>query len=453
MNRKCTLKNTNKRQRLSLDKDADTDRIHITSARFRYMTETRSLVNRLIISTCIVVFTCHCSNKSDTSVQTCKTKNGTFNIEVVETGELGAVQATTISSPAMSWRYGVQKIIKIVEDGKEVKKGDTVLILDPTEVHNTIKNAKGDMDIAQTELQKTLDEQDLKIEELKADLQTAKISHEISKIEFEQASYESEIKKKEIMLSLEKARLDLEKASQVIDNTKKINVEDINQANLKIKQYQNNIDDAETTLKTLVVISPANGIAILRKNWNSGNNWQVGDQIWSGMPLIDLPDLKQLKAIADVSEVDISKIRVDQQATIKLDAFPDSIYKGKVYNIATLAKIKNDKNQRIKVFPVEVYINGSSKILMPGMTVSLKVIVNKLDHVLSIPLEALFKKDGKDFVYVKKAASFEKRPVTTGLSNNDFIIIASGIKEGEELALSDPFVKPEKNTKKKKQKP
>jgi HlyD family secretion protein len=405
-------------------------------------------MNRLTSFLWLAILCYGCASKSETSVQTCTVKNGIFNIEVVETGDVNAVQAINISSPPMSWRYGAQKIVKIVDDGKEVKKGDTIVIFDPTEVHTAIRNAKSDMDIAQTDLQRTKDEQDLKIEELKADLQTAKIQLEITRIEFEQASYESESRKKEIQLNLDKSKLDLERASQVIDNTKKINIEDINQATFKIRTYQNNIDDAENTLKILTVVSPANGIAILRKNWSTNNNWQVGDQVWSGTPLIDLPDLKRLKVIADVSEVDISKIVVGQLASVKLDAYPDSVYTGKVNSIASLAKVKNEKNKRIKVFPIEVYLNGYSKVLMPGMTVSLKVVVNKLNNVLFFPLEALNKKDGKDYVFVKKPTTYEKREVTTGLSNNDYVVVTAGLKAGDVLALTDPFAKKEKTTKK-----
>lgn len=399
----------------------------------------------------LMAILCGCSSKSDKIQQTCKVKKGVFNIEIVETGEINAVQAINISSPPMSWRYGQQKITKIVEDGKEVKKGDTVMIFDPTEVHNAIRNAKSDMDIAQTELVKTKDEQEMKLEELKADLNTAKIQLEIAQIQFEQASYESEATKKEIQLGLDKSKLDLEKAQQVIINTQKIQNEDLNQANYKIRQYQNNIDEAEATLKILTVVSPANGIAILRKNWSTGNSWQVGDQVWSGNPMIDLPDLRQLKVVADVSEVDISKIQLNQTATIKLDAFPDSVFSAKVKTIASLAKIKNEKSQKIKVFPIDAYVNGYSKILMPGMTVSLKIIVNKLNNVLYIPLEALFKKDGKDIVYILKGKNFEKREITTGISNNDFVVAVAGVKEGDILSLSDPTVKKDEKSKKKKQ--
>jgi multidrug efflux pump subunit AcrA (membrane-fusion protein) len=391
-----------------------------------------------------------CSSKSKNAIQTCKVKKGTFDVEVVETGELSAVNAININSPAMSWRYGIQKIIKLVEDGAEVKKGDTVIIFDPSEVQKNIADAKADLEIANADLQKLLAEQDLKLDELDADLKTASLSYDISKIEFELASYESEIRKKEIQLNLDRAKLDLEKASQVITNQKKIDIEDINQSKVRIRQLENNVTDANTTMKSLTVTSPANGIAIVRRNWSTGNKFQVGDQTWSGNPMIDLPDLNQLKAIAKINEVDISKIKLKQKSLIRLDAFSDTSFTGSVISIANLAVGKTDKTQKIKVFPVEILINGTSKLLMPGMTVNVKIIVNKIPGVIYIPIEAAFKKDNQDYVFVNTGIKYEKRIIETGQVNNDFVIVNKGLEEGDILALTDPFANKENEKDKKK---
>jgi HlyD family secretion protein len=394
----------------------------------------------------------NCSHKVEKSVQSCKVKKGVFDIEVTETGEVAAVNALNISSPAMSWRYGNLKIIKIVEDGSEVKKGDTVVIFDPSEVQKVISDAKSELEIANAELQKTIAEQELKLDELEADLKTASISYDISRIELEMATYESDIRKKEIQLNLDKAKLDLDKASQVISNQRKINVEDINQSKVKIRQLENNVEDANSTLKNLTVTSPAKGIAIIRRNWSTNNKFQVGDQTWSGNAMIDLPDLSQLKAIAKINEVDISKIKVKQKSFIRLDAFSDTTFNGSVINIANLAVSKSDKTQKIKVFPVEILINGTSKLLMPGMTVNVKVIVDKLANVLYIPQDAAFKKDNETYVFIRKGTTYEKRVIETGKVNNDYIVVNKGLEEGDILALADPFEKKEDVNKEKNKK-
>lgn len=401
-------------------------------------------MNKIFISAIILLLILsNCSKKVEKSVQTCKVKKGVFDIEVTETGEISAVNAINISSPAMSWRYGNLKILKIVEDGSEVKRGDTVIIFDPSEVQKVISDVKAELEIANAELQKTIAEQELRLDELEADLKSASLSYDISKIEFELASYESEIRKKEIQLNLDRSKLDLDKAAQVITNQRKINIEDINQSNVRIRQLENNVNEAKNTLENLTVTSPAKGIAILRRNWSTGNKYQAGDQTWSGNAMIDLPDLSVLKAVTRINEVDISKIKLKQKATIRLDAFSDTTFSGSVISIANLAISKNDRTQKIKVFTVEIVINGKSKLLMPGMTVNVKVNVDKLQNILYIPLEAAFKKDKDDYVFIKKGTSFEKRTIITGKVNNDYVTVLKGVEEGDVLALADPFEKKE----------
>lgn len=394
-----------------------------------------------ILITCIVTTVIYtgCNDKNQTAVQSVKVKRGTFHVEVVETGEIYALQATTISAPAMNWRFGNLKFVKIIEDGKYLKKGDTAVIFDPSEVQKAIFDANADLEIAKAELQKVEAEQEQKAEELEDDLKTANIQNEISEINLDLASNEAEIDKKKIRLDLEKAKISLKKSNEDILNQKKIQYEEINQAKLKIKQLENNLAEATTTLENLTVVCPADGIAIIKKNWSTNNKWQVGDQTWSGSGLIDLPNLQQLKVVADISEIDISKIRLNQPVEIKLDAYSDSVYTGKVLSIANLAKSKDEKKQKVKVFPVEILVNGTSKILMPGMSASARIIVNNIPNVLYIPLDALFKKEGTDIVYVKKGTSYKIRNVKIGLTNNDYAEIKEGLKEGELVTLSDPL--------------
>ena len=227
-----------------------------------------------------VIFLCAllivgCGQKVKNQVESFKVKKGEFNIEVVETGEIQAVEAINISSPPMSWRFGQLKITKIVDDGMEVEKGDTVIVFDPSEVEKGNVDAKMELEIAKAELEKMKAEQESKIQELESDLKIAEISYQISKLTLDQAVYEPEITKKEIGLNLEKANISLQEAREEIENQKKIHVEEIHQKELKINQLQNNLNEANQTLRNLTVISTGDGIVILRKNWQTGNKWQV----------------------------------------------------------------------------------------------------------------------------------------------------------------------------------
>lgn len=378
------------------------------------------------------------SAKLKENVPTAKVKYGEFIINLVEEGEVEAVKAINISSPAMSWRYGQLKITEIVDDGSEVAENDTVMKFDPSEVGKAIIDAEAKLEIAHAELEKTKAEQESRILELESSLKISEISHRISEIELEQSSYEADIKKREIQLNLHKAKISLKKARQEINNQKKIDKEEQKQKLLEIKQLEENLEDAKRTEEKLTVTSPAKGIAIIRKNRSTGSKWQVGDQPWSGNPIIDLPDMSILKINVDINEVDISKIKTGQKVEIRLDAFSDSVYWGKVTTIANLAKQKDDKS-KIKVFPVEVLVESQSKQLLPGMTVSCKFHIEKIDNVKFIPLESVFKENLLEYVYLKSGASFNRKDIKLGRENNDYVIVEEGLDEDDLVALLFPF--------------
>ena len=390
-----------------------------------------------------------CKDKNAQQVSTGKVTKGIFYIDMHEEGELEAVNAINISSPSISWRFGGNmKISYIVKDGTEVNAGDTVVIFDPSDVNKGIVDAQSKIEISAAELEKMIAQQESDLEELRADYEVTRISHEISKINFEQAEYESDMMKKQIQLNLEKAEIALERAKEQIDNRIKINVEEIKQKKLSIDQDQARLNEANDALRQLTVVTPSPGIAIISRSWQSGNKYQVGDQVWSGQPLISLPDLSQLKATVRINEVDIAKIVKGLNVEIKPDAFSESKFTGVVKEVANLA-VNKEGSTKIKVFPVEIYLSETHKDLLPGLTVSCRIIVDKLEEVLYVPIEAIRTEAGKNFVYKKSGTGFEKVEVETGRNNSDYTIIASGLNEGDEIALMDPYqqeAKTEKGT-------
>jgi multidrug efflux pump subunit AcrA (membrane-fusion protein) len=273
------------------------------------------------------------------------------------------------------------------------------------------------------------------------------ISTEISKINSETSIYESEATQKEIKLKLESATIAFERAKEQIENKKVIQREDLLQKSLAIKQLTSTLDDAKSSLNSLFVVSPAKGITIKEENWNTGQKWAVGDQPWSGSKLIELPDLSEMRAEVKINEVDVSKIIPGQRVEIRPDAYSDSSYAGKVESVANLAQNKDYKT-KIKIFPVQIRISGQSKTLLPGLTVSCKIIVSEIEGVLYIPLESLFREQGMEFVYLKSGSGFKRRNIKTGAINTDFAIVMEGLDENDQVALSDPFLKKEEIVKK-----
>jgi len=399
---------------------------------------------RKIIFLLFIILT-SCKGKEAPDIQVTTVKRGTFIEELTEQGTVEAVKSISVTAPAISYRYGALKIAKIVEDGEEVEKGDTIMIFDPSEIKRAIVQAEQQLEIAKAEYEKLKSTQQSEIEDLEADLELARISQEISKINSETAIYEPEVTKKEIKLKLESATIALNRAMEQIENKKVIHKEDLLQKSLTIKQLTSTLADANTSMNNLFVVSPDKGITIKEDNWNTGQKWAVGDQPYSGSKIIELPDLSEMRAEVKINEVDVSKILPGQRVEIRPDAYSDSTYAGKVEAVANLAQNKDYKT-KIKIFPVQIRITGQSKTLLPGLTVSCKIIVSEIDSVLFIPLESLFKDQGIDYVYVKSGSGFKRRDIKTGAINTDFAIVTEGVEENDEIALSNPFLKKEEVT-------
>jgi HlyD family secretion protein len=391
----------------------------------------------IFLSLLIIMASCNGNESSD--IRVTKVKKGTFLEEITDQGTVQAVNSITVSAPAISYRYGALKIARIVEDGKEVEKGDTIMIFDPSEIKRSIVQAEQQLEIARAEYEKLISTQQSEIEDLEADLELAGISREISQINFETSVYEPEATKKEIKLKLESATIALNRAKEQIENKKIIHKEDLIQKKLIIKQLTSTLAEANTSMNNLFVVSPAKGIIIKEVNWMTNQKWAVGDQPYSGSNIIELPDLSAMRAEVKINEVDISKIMPGQRVEIRPDAYSDSIYSAKVESVANLARNKDYKS-KIKIFPVELSITGHSKKLLPGLTVSCKIIVSEVPGVLYIPLESLFRDQGNEYVYLKSGAGFKRRDIKTGAINTDYAIITEGLDENDLIALSDPFL-------------
>jgi multidrug resistance efflux pump len=396
------------------------------------------IICKLSLLFLFINFVCACNREPVKEVPVGKVVRGTFYLDIYEEGEIEATRSTNITSPNISWRYGTMKITQIVKDGKEVKTGDTLLVFDPSEVKKGVVEAEARLGMNRAELEELQAQQESDLEELKADYEIARISQEISKIKFESAGYEANIKKKEIQLNLEKANIALDRADEQIKNRIKIQREELKQKKLSIDQDVARLTEANETLKKLFLVSPSPGIAILNISWSSGNKFQVGDQCWAGFPLIQLPDLSSLKATVKINEVDISKISKGLNVEIKPDAFSTSIYKGEVSTVANLA-VNKDEKSKIKVFPVEIQLKGTDKKLLPGLTVSCRIIIGKIKNAIFIPLDALHPEGAFNYVYKKTTKGFEKTLVETGASNSDYIVITKGLNESDKVAMADPF--------------
>jgi HlyD family secretion protein len=168
---------------------------------------------------------------------------------------------------------------------------------------------------------------------------------------------------------------------------------------------------------------------------------QVGDQVWANQPLLILPDVSRMVVETRVRETDVHKIEKNQKVRVRVQAYPDLQLTGKVTLVGTLAQEEKDR-RGAKFFNVTIEIAESDDRLRPGMSSTVEIEVEERPRAVSVPVEAVFEKDGRHVCYVATRRGLREREVVLGPSNRDFVVVERGLSAGERVALRDPAAPP-----------
>ena len=188
----------------------------------------------------------------------------------------------------------------------------------------------------------------------------------------------------------------------------------------------------------LDVVAPASG-TVVSVDIEEGEIVTSGSVSYTaGTTLMTIADLSVMQIKAGVNEVDIGKIENGQTVDIDVDAYPNATFSGIISHVAPAARNEDG----VKIFDVEITITDNDPRLKPGMTANIEIQGDHAESVVTVPIEAVFRKDGGYVVYVFDGSENEpvRRDVEVGVSNIESAEVESGLSEGESVALYDPEV-------------
>jgi multidrug resistance efflux pump len=263
----------------------------------------------------------------------------------------------------------MMKIIGILKHGTEVKKGDSVIQLDPTDIKKYIIERESRLETQLAVLEKLHVDQQNRIQDLDSRLKNETASYNLKKLELESSQFETPKNRKIKELEFEQAKLSLNKVKQLIRLNKTIEEKTLLIERIRMEQLQNEIKNAYDLLPALTIRTPISGIFQVAENRRTKEMVKIGDEIFVGNNLGNVPDLTWMKVNTAVNETDYFKLKTGQKVIVRLDAMPALTFEGEVSYLGKLCQPKNN-NSRQKVFEVEVRISESDERLKPGMTVS-----------------------------------------------------------------------------------
>jgi len=329
-------------------------------------------------------------NKRQDKIPTVKTRTATISEEIIAVGRLRAVFSTELRSEING------RIVKIsAADGDKVVRNQEILRLDQQDILTQLQ-----------EMERTI---------------------EAAKLKSERA------------LKDHKRLVDLQKRGVVT-------IKDFEDSRITYSLAQNDAAIAEARAANLrdkltktVIRAPHDGTLLL-KDLTEGQVITSAAAQNGGTLLGDVADLSNLMVRTNINEIDVARLKMGDQARVRVDSMRTVLMSGTIKRIATSAL--ESTYDRTRVFPVDVVIDDADDRLRPGMSATVMFTLARVEDTLAVNLSAVFSTaEGMRYVFVKKPGveAFEVHTVETGIADTRYVQILSGLDKDVEVARTRPL--------------
>ncbi len=207
---------------------------------------------------------------------------------------------------------------------------------------------------------------------------------------------------------------------------------------LAYERLQNLIQQIENS----VIRAPTAGLVVYATEEGRRGQSDVveeGATVRERQTLIELPDVTRMVAQLKVHEADIDKVQPDQSAEIKVDAFQQLEFRGKVTRVSPVADSGSRwSNNSLKVYKTQVDLDGDNRLLKPGMSATVTILVAELKGVLFVPIHAVQTQGRVNYVWLHTDAGPRAHPVDRGLHDLAYVEIVAGLDEDDVVYLAPP---------------
>lgn len=399
-----------------------TDRTPVDAARIAFA---------LLAGACAI--SCSGSRAGDTpgtsAVDDLRVRRAPFVERFVLTGKLESVEAALLSVPRVP--SSQTSIRWMVDDGAVVREGERLVEFDSSSFVGDLEDKRLARDQARSDLEQR--EAELAAQQSERDLQVEQRRIALEKARFEAAVPQEILPLRdwqERQLALRRAEIEHEKALEDRDAQRRSGVEEMEQKRIALEKTSREIRIAEEAISALTLFAPRDGIAVVEEHPWEGRKLQVGDAIWSGLPVLRIPDLRKMEVAADLSDVDDGRIAPGMRAVSVLDAYPDRVFPGTVRDVGAVAQEAKRRSVR-RSFPVKVSLDASDPERMrPGMSVRVEVETRSLGEALVAPRAGLDLASDPPRARLSGGRDAE---IVLGPCNAQECVVESGVSDGDLL--------------------
>lgn len=352
-------------------------------------------------------------NKSRTTTEPVKTttvKRGTITEVAALSGTVQANKTVEVKSRASG------TVIEIATgSGATVKKGDLLVRLDPVDEQRAVALATVSLDSAKNRLAQ------------------AEASLKLTQLQQTEAEAKAEARRKAAQtgsVTAEEVRAAENEVKLAVVNVE-MRTSEVASAKTAVTTAQLSLEDANKRLSETTILAPIDA-TVLSMSVQVGNIISSPiSNVGGGVVLCLLGDLTVLHVLGSLDEADVGRVKSRQEVIIKVDAYPERTFEGKVAAIAPLGKSESN----VVTFDLDVVVTDKKAgMLKPGMSADLQVVVNRVENTLMVPVTAVKVEGRKQSV---ATAAGESITIKCGPSDGANVAVLEGIKEGDEVVLNN----------------
>ncbi len=364
---------------------------------------------------------------------------GPISSTVSERARVEAIKTSDIISRVRWLGKTADTIISwVVEDGVSVKKGDKLIEFLTTPYIEALNKQKQLTAAAEANLRKA-DEQLTRIQRDAAiDVKLAEIDVKIAELAWKQYKGNDEFQKQILHLQVDRASLLHERIKLQADVRKEVGAAERHAKKTLHDRELARQAELEANIANCVMHAPHDGIVVYYNppQGRPGASPALiaqGEPVREGQKLLTVCDLTQFGAVTRINESWIARVKVGQKVAIRIDAFPQKLYMGKVTYVANVADQDAFFNRDVKVYSVRVSIDANNDALRPGMTAENTITTAERAKVLRIPATAIITRDRVKYAYVQVDKELQLRKLKIDLADAAYVEVIEGLKEGESV--------------------
>jgi len=284
------------------------------------------------------------------------------------------------------------------------------------------------------------DRDEIELLEADAALKKAILDKEV----YEKYTYEQDLKK--YKSDLEQAEAEKRRVEQRHNAELEQLRADVESKKFQLASRQERLTTAQREHSYCRINAPSDGLVVYNSSLESGG-WrgmeegppQVGTELRPNERVMVLPDTSQMMAVVKVNEALSGLIKPGQRAMITSDAVPDAVMTGVVQSVGVLAEQGGWRDPNRRDYSVKVSItSGYTAGLKPSMRAAATIFVDRVENVLHVPVQAVFRNGSDSLVYVPQGGGFAEKRVVLGRSSELAVEVTDGLGEGDAVLLRKP---------------